>query len=121
MRRRVLAAGTAEHPDGVKVDTAGRIYASARTGIRVHDPAGDLLGEIVLPGAVNFTFGGPGRNVLFVTADTAIWAAVLNAKGASPWHSSAHAEPSTSTALRPSPTRRSPTPALAEAASSSRW
>jgi sugar lactone lactonase YvrE len=41
-----------------------------------------LLGEISLPGAVNFTFGGPHRNVLFITADTAIWAAVLNAKGA---------------------------------------
>jgi sugar lactone lactonase YvrE len=30
---------------------------------------------------VNFTFGGPGRDVLFITADTAIWAAELNAKG----------------------------------------
>jgi sugar lactone lactonase YvrE len=35
-----------------------------------------------VPGAVNFTFGGPARNVLYITADTAIWAAVLNAKGA---------------------------------------
>jgi hypothetical protein len=31
---------------------------------------------------VNFTFGGPRRNVLFITTDTAIWAAVLNARGA---------------------------------------
>ena len=41
---------------------------------------GDLVGEIELPGAVNFTFGGPGGNVLYITADTAIWAAVVNAK-----------------------------------------
>lgn len=40
--------------------------------------AGDLIGQIRLPGAVNFTFGGPGGEVLFITTDTAIWAAVLN-------------------------------------------
>jgi sugar lactone lactonase YvrE len=34
---------------------------------------------IRLPGAVNFTFGGPQGNVLFITADTTIWAAVLPA------------------------------------------
>jgi gluconolactonase len=80
--RRVLAVGTPEHPDGLEVDTEGYIYASALHGIQVFDPSGALLGEIVLPGAVNFTFGGPDRNILFITADAAIWAAVLNAKGA---------------------------------------
>ena len=80
--RRVLAIGTPDHPDGLKVDSEGRIYASARHGIQVFHASGDPLGDIVLPGAVNFTFGGPDRNVLFITADTAIWAAVLNAKGA---------------------------------------
>jgi gluconolactonase len=118
-RRRILAIGTPEHPDGLKTDSEGRIYASARHGIQVYDPAGDLLGEISLPGAVNFTFGGPERNVLFITADTAIWAAVLNAKGASPWHSSAPAESSTTPARRPSQRRPQPTPALGEAVSSS--
>lgn len=80
--RRVVAVGTPEHPDGVVVDAAGRIYVSSRTGIQVLHPDGRLLGEIDLPGAVNFTFGGPGRDTLFITADTAVWAAVLNAKGA---------------------------------------
>jgi gluconolactonase len=79
---RVLAVLPPEHPDGIKVDGEGRIYASAPTGVRVLEPDGAPLGEIRLPGAVNFTFGGPGRNVLFITADTAIWAAVLNARGA---------------------------------------
>ena len=81
-RRRRLAVGTPEHPDGLKVDSEGRIYASASAGIQVYAPDGALLGEIRLPGAVNFTFGGRDRNVLFVTADTAVWAAELNAKGA---------------------------------------
>lgn len=80
--RRVLAVGSPEHPDGLKVDEAGRIYASSATGIEVLAPNGRLIGEIHLPGAVNFTFGGPDLNVLYVTADTAIWAAVLHTKGA---------------------------------------
>jgi gluconolactonase len=120
-RRRVLAAGTPEHPDGLKVDSEGRIYASSSDGIRVHDPSGLLLGQISLPGAVNFTFGGPDSNVLYITADTAIWAATLNAKGASPWHSSAPAEPSTTQARRLSPTPQPLMPAFAEAVSSSPW
>jgi gluconolactonase len=119
--RRVVAIGTPEHPDGLKVDAKGRIYASARGGIRVHDPSGDLLGEISLPGAVNFTFGSRDRNVLFITADTAIWAAVLNAKGASPWQSSAPDVSSTSLAPKQSPRRQSRRPALAKAVSSSPW
>ena len=79
---RRVAVGAPEHPDGLKVDSSDRIYASDRGGIRVLAPNGDLLGEIELPGAVNFTFGGPGGNVLYITTDTAVWAAVLNAKGA---------------------------------------
>ena len=79
---RLFAVTTPGFPDGIKVDDAGRVYASAFSGVQVFSPVGDLIGEIHLPGAVNFTFGGPGRNVLFITTDTAVWAAVLNAKGA---------------------------------------
>ena len=81
-RPRIVAVGTPEHPDGVKVDRDGRIYTSAATGIQVWSPRGALAGEIVLPGAVNFTFGGPERNILFITRDTAVWAAVLNTREA---------------------------------------
>jgi gluconolactonase len=69
------------------VDRAGRVYASSFSGVQVFSPAGDLIGQINLPGAVNFTFGGPGGEVLFITTDTAIWAAVLNpAAGAGQRH-----------------------------------
>ncbi len=81
-RPRLLAVTVPGFPDGIKVDGEGRVYASAASGVQVFDASGTLLGEIVLPGAVNLTFGGPERNVLFITADTAIWAAVLAAKGA---------------------------------------
>jgi gluconolactonase len=80
--RRRLAVSTPEHPDGLKTDREGRIYASFAGGVQVLDPTGALIGEIELPGAVNFTFGGPEHDVLYITADTAIWAAVLNLKGA---------------------------------------
>jgi gluconolactonase len=69
-------------PDGLKVDRAGRVYASSASGIQVFSPAGRLLGEIALPGAVSFAFGGADRDVLFITADTAIWAAALTTSGA---------------------------------------
>jgi len=79
---RLFAVTTPGFPDGIKVDTEGRVYASSFAGVQVFSPEGDLIGEIVLPGAVNFAFGGAERNVLLITADTAIWAAVLNATGA---------------------------------------
>lgn len=82
INRRLLAVTTPGFPDGIKVDTDGRVYASSFSGVQVFTPEGDLIGEIGVPGAVNFTFGGPDRNVLFITADDAIWAATLAAAGA---------------------------------------
>jgi gluconolactonase len=80
--RRRLAVTTPEHPDGLKTDSEGRIYVSHAGGVQVLDPSGALIDQIELPGAVNFAFGGPKRNVLYITADTAIWAAFLDRKGA---------------------------------------
>ncbi len=77
VNRRLFAVVTPGFPDGLKVDAAGRVYVSSSAGVQVHRPDGELLGEIALPGTVNFTFGGPARNVLFITTDTAIWAALL--------------------------------------------
>ena len=75
---RLFAVTTPGFPDGIKVDRAGRVYTSSLSGVQVFSPAGDLTGLIQVPGAVNFTFGGPGGEVLFITTDTAIWAAVFN-------------------------------------------
>ena len=82
---RVFADGIPGFPDGIKVDTAGRVYVSCERGVQVFGPDGRLLGEIAVPGgAVNFTFGGPERNVLLITVDDAIWAAHLQATGPQP-------------------------------------
>jgi gluconolactonase len=76
---RLFAVTTPGFPDGIKVDAAGHVYVSAFSGVQVFNPSGDLIGEIRLPGAVNFTFGGSDNNIIYITADTAIWAAVTGA------------------------------------------
>lgn len=78
---RLLCVTNPGFPDGIKVDSAGRVYASSFSGVQVFEPSGDLIGEIALPGAVNFAWGGRERNLLFITADTAVWCAHLAATG----------------------------------------
>jgi sugar lactone lactonase YvrE len=48
----------------------------------VFSPNGEPLGEIRVPGAVNFCFGGAQRDLLLITTDSAVWAAALAAQGA---------------------------------------
>jgi gluconolactonase len=79
--QRLFAVIAPGFPDGIKVDRSGRVYVSSFSGVQVFSPAGDPLGEIQLPGAVNFAFGGAKGNLLFITADSAIWVAVLQAVG----------------------------------------
>jgi gluconolactonase len=78
---RVIHVSSPEHPDGLKADSAGRLYASFAGGVEVLSPDGAPIGAIEVPGAVNFCFGGPDRDVLFITADTAIYAAHIDTKG----------------------------------------
>ena len=70
---RTVAILPAEHPDGLAVDAAGRVYASTTGGLRVVAPSGETLAEIDLPGAVNLTWREPDRRALYVTADAAVW------------------------------------------------
>jgi len=79
--QRLFAVIAPGFPDGIKVDRSGRVYVSSFSGVQVFSPAGDPLGKIHLPGAVNFTFGGAKGNLLFITADSAIWVAMLQAVG----------------------------------------
>jgi gluconolactonase len=79
---RLFAVVSPGFPDGLKVDRAGRVYASSLSGVQIFDPNRELLGEIHLPGAVNFCFGGPAADLLLITTDSAVWTAALAAKGA---------------------------------------
>jgi gluconolactonase len=82
VNERLFAVITPGFPDGLKVDREGRVYVSSFSGVQVFAPDGEPLGEIRLPGAVNFCFGGADRNLLLITTDSAVWAASLAAKGA---------------------------------------
>jgi gluconolactonase len=81
--RRRFAEISPGFPDGIKVDSAGRVYVSSASGVQIFSADGTPIGEIVLPGAVNFCFGGRRDDVLFITADEAIWAVALGSAGAS--------------------------------------
>jgi gluconolactonase len=78
---RVIHVSSPEHPDGLKTDPEGRLYASFSEGVEVLGPDGSPLGAIDAPGAVNFCFGGRDMDVLLITADTAIYAAQPDSKG----------------------------------------
>jgi len=75
---RVLVDDVPGFPDGLATDDAGRVYVSCATGIRIVSSDGEPLAEVPLAGAVNFTFAGRRRDVLLVTADTAVWAVVVD-------------------------------------------
>jgi gluconolactonase len=76
---RLVAAADPGHPDGLKVDAAGRILASSARGISLLAPDGRSLGALRLPGAVNFALA---EGLVYVTTDSAVVAAEL--KGVSP-------------------------------------
>lgn len=78
---RLFAVVSPGCPDGIKLDTKGRVYTSSATGVQVFTRDGDLLGEILAPGVANFTFGGRKKDVLFICGDTCIWQAKLAARG----------------------------------------
>lgn len=69
-------------PDGIRVDTEGRLYSSAGDGIQVFSSQGGLIGRILVPQAVaNFCFGGVDDKRLFMTARGFVYSIDLLAEG----------------------------------------
>jgi len=69
--------------DGIRLDTQGRIWAAAGSGVHCIHPDGTLLGKLLLPEQQsNLVFGGPKRNMLFVCATTSVYMLMLNIVGA---------------------------------------
>lgn len=70
-------------PDGLRVDTDGRVWTSCQDGVICLDPGGDALGKVKVPQMVaNLTFGGPRRNRLFITATKALYSVFVAVTGA---------------------------------------
>ncbi len=70
--------------DGMTVDSEGRVYVGAFTGIHVFNPDGSIVGLIKRPDSFtsNMTFGGPEFNYLYVTGVNRVYRRKLNATGA---------------------------------------
>ena len=68
--------------DGIRADTDGNIWSSARDGVHCIAPDGHLIGKILVPEVVsNLCFGGHAKHQLFITATTSIYSVILNRKG----------------------------------------
>ncbi|WP_417724425.1 SMP-30/gluconolactonase/LRE family protein [Salipiger sp.] len=73
-------------PDGIRCDETGNLWSSAADGVHCFDPAGTLLGKILVPETVsNIAFGGADGLRLFITATTSVHRIFVNVKGAEPW------------------------------------
>ena len=56
-------------PDGLKVDDAGNIFATAPGGVWVFTPKGEHLGTIVTEEFASNVAFGSDQKTLFITAD----------------------------------------------------
>jgi gluconolactonase len=80
--RRQLVVGDVVF-DGLRIDTTGRLWVATGEGVQVFHPDGTLLGGIRLPEtAANLEFGGPQRNLLYITATTRLYVIRLTVEGA---------------------------------------
>ena len=75
-------------PDGLKVDSAGRVFCTGPGGVWVFSPEGEKLGVIEFPEqAVNFAFGGPDLRTLFCCAYTSVYTLRVKVPGQPhPWY-----------------------------------
>ena len=70
-------------PDGMAIDELGNVWTSAGDGVHCIDPAGVLLGRILLPETVsNLCFGGAHRDRLFITATRSLYTVQVAVRGA---------------------------------------
>lgn len=73
------------NPDGMKVDTLGRLFVASRDGIAVFAPDGAALTLLQIPRQpTNCAFGGPDGKTLCVTARNAVYTVRLEIPGIIP-------------------------------------
>ena len=72
-------------PDGMKVDSAGNVYATGPGGVLVISPRGKHLGTIEVPEiAANCAWGEADGKTLYITARTGLYRIKLNVSGVRP-------------------------------------
>ncbi|MDD9913825.1 MAG: SMP-30/gluconolactonase/LRE family protein [Rhodospirillaceae bacterium] len=85
VRRRIFCDFSGDEvgfPDGMKVDSAGRVFCTGPGGIWVVEPDGTHVGTIRFPEqAINMAFGGEDLCTLFVTAHTSVYTVRVKTPG----------------------------------------
>lgn len=72
-------------PDGMKVDTEGRLWTTGAGGVSVHAADGTYLGVFEMDEhAANLTFGGSDFSTLFLTAGTSVYSVETKVRGIVP-------------------------------------
>lgn len=79
-KKRFVAMGS----DGMTLDAQGNVYLTG-DGVSVFDAKGKKIEHINIdePWTANVTFGGPDRDILFITASKAIYQLKMELRGAS--------------------------------------
>jgi gluconolactonase len=73
-------------PDGMKVDSKGRVWCTGAGGCWVYEPDGKLIGVIKLPEVpANLAFGGPDWRDLYFTARSSIYYMRVKDPGVPVW------------------------------------
>ena len=76
-------------PDGMKVDTEGRVYCTGPEGVWVFEPNGNHLGIIRLPEIpANCAWGGTDYRTMYFTARSSVYSLRMKTAGISPWRGS---------------------------------
>lgn len=79
---KVLAA--TPNPDGLRVDTEGRIWSASSDGVNVISPSGEILEVIKFPEQpANLCFSRNGKT-LYATSRTGLYSVAVRVKGISP-------------------------------------
>jgi gluconolactonase len=72
-------------PDGMKVDTAGNVYATGPAGLMIFSPEGEFIGSIQFPELPsNCAWGDKDGRTLYVTGRTSLYRVRLKVKGIVP-------------------------------------
>lgn len=71
-------------PDGLRCDTAGRVYVASRSGIQILDQTGRVNAIIPIPSgqASNICFGSKNFDTIYVTAVDKVYRRKLRVRGA---------------------------------------
>ncbi|OAI42773.1 hypothetical protein AYO38_02930 [bacterium SCGC AG-212-C10] len=72
-------------PDGMKVDTEGRLWTTGAGGVSVHSAAGEYLGVFEMDEhAANIAFGGENFSTLYLCAATSVYSVETAVTGIGP-------------------------------------